>query len=164
MTTFYEVVTSAIPIGIGATIVMDLWLLLLKALNVPALNFAMLGRWVGNMPRGRWTHHAIAKAPPVLGELALGWAVHYATGIAFAVLLIKAAGQEWLHAPTLAPALLLGIGTVVVPLFVMQPAMGAGFASSRTKTPFLNCLKSVSNHTAFGIGLFVAATIASKFA
>ena len=161
MTSFYEVVTSPIPIGIGATIVMDLWLLGLKALGVPTLNFAMLGRWVGNMSHGRWAHDVMAKAAPVRSELTLGWAVHYATGIAFAALLLGAVGPEWLHAPTLAPALLLGIGAVVLPLFVMQPAMGAGFASSRTKNPLRNCLKSLGNHTAFGIGLYVAATIAS---
>lgn len=161
MNSFYEVTTSAVAIGVGATIVMDMWLLLLKALDVPTLNFSMLGRWVGNMSHGRWAHDAIAKAPAVKGELALGWAVHYAAGIAFAALLIVAKGSEWVHAPTLTPALLFGIGTVVLPLFVMQPAMGSGFASSRTKTPFQNCLKSVANHTVFGIGLYTAATIAS---
>jgi hypothetical protein len=47
--------------------------------------------------------------------------------------------------------------TVAVPLFLMQPAIGAGIASSRTKTPALNCLKSLANHTVFGLGLYVAA-------
>jgi hypothetical protein len=162
MNSLFEVFTSAAALGIGATIMMDLWLLLLKTLDVPTLQFSMLGRWVGNMSHGRWTHDAIAKAPPVKGELALGWAVHYATGIAFAALLIVAMGPEWVHAPSLTPALLLGIGTVVIPLFVMQPAMGSGFASSRTKTPFRNCLKSVGNHTAFGVGLYAAAALASS--
>jgi len=161
MTSIYEVITSALPIGVGATIVMDLWLFLLKTLDIPTLNFSMLGRWVGNMSHGMWAHDGIAKAPPVKGELALGWAVHYATGIAFAALLIVAIGPEWANAPKLTPALLMGIGTVVLPLFVMQPAMGSGFASSRTKTPFRNCLKSLSNHTVFGIGLYAAASVAS---
>jgi hypothetical protein len=29
----------------------------------------------------------------------------------------------------------------------MQPAMGSGFASSKTPHPFLNCLKSLLNHS-----------------
>ena len=157
MTPFDEDLVRSAAIGIGATAVMDLWLLLLQSLNVPTLNFALLGRWVGHMPRGRWAHDGIAKAEPVRGELALGWAVHYATGIVFATLLTLLAGAQWLQAPTVAPALALGIGTVIVPLFVMQPAMGAGIASSRTKTPALNCLKSLANHTVFGLGLYVAA-------
>lgn len=159
-----EVIARTVTIGIGATVVMDLWLLLLKALGVPTLNFTLLGRWVGNMSHGLWTHDSIAKAAPVQGELALGWGVHYATGIGFATLLAGVVGPQWLHAPTPAPALLLGIGTVVLPLFVMQPAMGAGLTSTRTKTPIRNCLKSLGNHTVFGLGLYVAARITSSSA
>lgn len=161
MTPIDEGFIRAAAIGIAATAVMDLWLLLLQPLNVPTLNFALLGRWVGHMPRGRWAHDAMAKAAPVRGELALGWAVHYATGIAFALLLAYAAGPQWLQAPTVTPALALGVVTVVVPLFVMQPAMGAGIASMRTKTPALNCLKSLANHTVFGLGLYAAALVTS---
>jgi hypothetical protein len=157
MTPFDEALLRAVAIGIAATAVMDLWLLLLQSLNVPTLNFALLGRWVGHMPRGHWAHDAMAKAEPVRGELALGWAAHYATGIAFASLLAMLVGPQWLQAPTVGPALALGIVTVTVPLFLMQPAMGAGIASSRTKTPALNCLKSLANHTVFGLGLYVAA-------
>jgi len=163
MTLFNETILRVVTLGIGATAVMDLWLLLLQSLHVPTLNFALLGRWVGHMPRGRWMHDGIANAAPVRGELALGWAVHYATGIGFALLLAYAAGPQWLQAPTVAPALALGIGTMTVPLFVMQPAMGAGIASMRTKTPMLNCLKSLANHTVFGLGLYVAALAASTF-
>lgn len=157
MILFNETVLRVITIGIGATAVMDLWLLLLKATGVPTLNFTLLGRWVGHIPRGQWVHTSIAQASPVQGERALGWAVHYATGLAFAALLASVAGPGWLRAPTLAPALLFGMATMILPLFVMQPAMGAGVASSRTKTPILNCIKSLGNHTVFGLGLYVAA-------
>jgi hypothetical protein len=163
MTPFDTDFSRAVAIGIGATAVMDLWLTLLKALGVPTLNFALLGRWVGHMPRGRWAHPGIAKAAPVRGELALGWAAHYATGIAFALLLAALAGPLWLRAPTLLPALGFGIATVLLPLFVMQPAMGAGVASSRTPTPALNVLKSLANHTVFGLGLYAAALALSSF-
>ena len=157
MTPFDADLPRAVAIGIGATAVMDLWLTLLKALGLPTLNFALLGRWVAHMPRGRWAHDAIAKAAPVRGETALGWAAHYATGIALALLLAAIAGPYWLRAPSLLPALGFGIATVTLPLFVMQPAMGAGVASSRTKTPALNALKSLANHTVFGLGLYAAA-------
>jgi hypothetical protein len=97
------------------------------------------------------------------GELTLGWAVHYATGIAFALLLAVLAGPAWLRAPSLWPALSFGITTVLLPLFVMQPAMGAGFASSRTANPALNVLKSLANHTVFGLGLYAAALAIATF-
>ena len=146
-------------VGIGATAAMDAWLLLLKRLHIPTLNFALVGRWVGHLARGRWAHDAIAKASPVAGEQALGWALHYATGVAFAGLLVAVAGTAWMRDPSLLPALGVGIGTVVVPLFVVQPAMGAGIASSRTPTPLKNCLRSVLTHTVFGVGLYLAAAL-----
>jgi len=152
-----EVLARIALVGIGATIVMDLWLALLKRMGVPTLNFAFIGRWAGHLPRGRWKHDAIAKSPPIPGETALGWLVHYAVGIAFAGAMFAIGGLSWMHSPTLLPALALGMGTVIAPLFVMQPAMGAGFASSRTPAPVKNCLRSLANHTVFGAGLYLAA-------
>jgi hypothetical protein len=51
----------------------------------------------------------------------------------------------------------MGVVTVVMPLFVMQPAMGAGFAASKTPAPLKSCLRSVANHSVFGCGLYIAA-------
>jgi hypothetical protein len=146
-------------IGTGATAAMDAWLLLLKRLKVPTLNLALVGRWAGYLARGRWTHDAIAKAAPIERERTLGWALHYATGIAFAILLVALVGRPWLRDPSLLPALGVGIGTVVVPLFVMQPAMGAGIAASRTPTPLKNCLRSLLSHAVFGAGLYLTAAL-----
>lgn len=152
-------IVKVVLIGIGATAVMDVWLMLLKRIGVPTLNFAMIGRWAGHLAHGRFAHAAIAKSPPVRGELALGWLLHYAIGIAFAGLLVAVQGVQWTGNPTLLPALAAGIATVAAPLFVMQPAMGAGIASSKTPTPLKNCLRSVANHTVFGLGLYVAAVL-----
>jgi hypothetical protein len=149
-------------VGVGATLVMDAWLMVLNRLGVTTLNFAFIGRWVGHLVRGKLAHHPIAKSPPVAGELTLGWAVHYAVGIAFALLLVGLAGTQWMRQPTLLPALAVGVSTVVIPLFVMQPAMGAGFAGSKTPSPLKNCLRSLLNHTVFGAGLFLAATLLSR--
>lgn len=144
-------------IGIGATAVMDLWLLVLNRFGVPTLNFAFIGRWIGHLARGRVFHTAISRAAPVSGERALGWLTHYAIGIAFALLLVWMQGVAWTHKPTPLPAIGMGILTVLAPLFVMQPAMGAGIASSKTPTPLRNSLRSLANHTVFGAGLYVSA-------
>lgn len=147
----------AMLIGIGATAVMDAWLLLLKHLGVPTLNFAFIGRWVGHLLRGQFAHAAIAKAAPIRGELAWGWLTHYAVGMAFATVLVGIQGADWVRSPTLLPALAVGVCTVAAPLLVMQPAMGSGFAASRTPTPLKNCLRSLANHTVFGFGLYLSA-------
>lgn len=144
-------------VGAGATAVMDLWLFLLRGLGVPTLNFAFIGRWAAHALRGRVVHAAIARAAPVPGELAWGWLVHYAVGIAFAALLVGVQGPAWTRQPTLAPAVATGLATVLLPLFVMQPAMGAGVASSRTPTPLKNVLRSLANHAVFGLGLYLSA-------
>lgn len=152
-----ELVGRSVLIGAGATVVMDVWAAALRRLGVPSLNFALLGRWIGHIPRGQWMHRPIANALPVRGERIIGWCAHYTIGIAFATLLLVVFGLQWAHAPTLAPALIIGVATVVAPLFVLQPALGAGIASSKTPTPVFNSLKSLVTHTVFGLGLFAAA-------
>ncbi|MEO9244718.1 DUF2938 domain-containing protein [Pseudomonas inefficax] len=149
--------SAALPIGIGATMVMDLWGLLLRRMGVATLNFAMVGRWAGHLLHGRVRHQAIARAEPVRHELALGWGIHYAIGVLFAMLLVVIAGEGWLLAPTLLPAVAVGVGTVLAPLCFMQPAMGAGLFASRTPTPVRNCLKSLATHFVFGVGMYLSA-------
>lgn len=150
-------IAHIIIMGIGATAIMDLWLILLKKLSIPTLNFALLGRWVGHVIKGQWFHPAISKTVPIQGELALGWCTHYAIGISFSILLILITGTAWLYSPTLLPALLVGLITVTAPLLVLQPAMGAGIASRNTPAPLGNCLKSIINHLVFGGGLYITA-------
>lgn len=154
---------ATVVVGIGATAVLDLWLWGLKRLGVPTGSFALVGRWVAHMPSGRFRHPAITRAEPMRHELALGWAVHYAVGIAFAAALVAWQGVAWVHTPRLGPALLTGVATVALPLCVMQPAMGQGLAASRTPTPLKNVARSVANHTVFGVGLYLAAVLASHF-
>src|SRR5271170_4782446 len=141
-----EFVLRAFLIGVGATIVMDLWALLLRQLRIPSLNFAFLGRWIGHLPLGQWTHESIVKASPIEGEFWVGWFAHYSIGVAFAALLLAVYGLEWARRPTLLPALATGILTAFAPLFILQPALGAGIASSKTPTPVFNCIKSLITH------------------
>ncbi|MCE9576749.1 MAG: DUF2938 domain-containing protein [Deltaproteobacteria bacterium] len=152
-----ELVLRAILIGAGATMVMDVWAALLRRFGVPSLNFAFLGRWIGHLRHGQLRHAKIAAAAPVRGERLIGWAAHYSIGISFAALLLVTRGLGWARSPTLVPALVIGIATVVAPLFILQPALGAGIASSKTPTPVFNSVKSVVTHTVYGVGLYVAA-------
>jgi hypothetical protein len=57
-------VISAIVIGVGATLLMDLWNLFLKrTFNIPSLNYCLLGRWVSYLLSGTFRHASIAAAP-----------------------------------------------------------------------------------------------------
>lgn len=157
-----DVVLRTVLIGAGATLAMDGWALLLKKLGIPSLNFALLGRWLGHIPQGKWRHESIARAAPVRGERLIGWGAHYSIGIAFAALLISTFGSSWARSPSLLPALLVGVATVVAPLFVLQPALGAGIASSKTAAPLFNSMKSVVTHTVFGLGLYLTALVTAS--
>jgi hypothetical protein len=121
---------------------MDLWALLLKRLGIPSFNFAFLGRWIGHLPHGQWTHKDITKAAPIKGELWMGWFAHYSIGVTFAALLLAVYGLEWARRPTSLPALAIAIVTVVAPLFILQPALGAGIAFSRTPKQVFNSIKN----------------------
>jgi len=92
--------TGVVLVGIGATLVMDIGSVIQKALGMPVLNYAMVGRWAGHLCRGQLMHQNIGKATVIPGESALGWGIHYLTGVAFAVLLIAIEGMAWLSAPT----------------------------------------------------------------
>ena len=148
---------SVLAIGCGATLLMDTWLVLLRRLGVRTASFGLIGRWVAHMAQGRFLHASIVKAEPVERENALGWAVHYAIGVVFAGLLVAMAGTGWIQTPTWVPAVMFGVVSVAAPLLVMQPAMGSGFFASKTPTPWANCLRSVVNHSVFGVGLYVSA-------
>jgi len=151
-------ILGAIAVGIGATLVMDLWNLFLKrTFNIPSLNYCLLGRWLRHMPEGTFRHASISAAPPKSFECTVGSIAHYTIGIVFALVLVVFTSGDWLVRPTLLPALLYGIGTVVFPFFIMQPSFGLGIAASRTPNPTQARLKSLMTHTVFGVGLYVCA-------
>lgn len=158
----YEVgviLLHSVVIGIGATLVMDVWSCIQqRLLKSPSLDYALVARWLGHFAQGRFRHASIMAASPIANERAWGWVVHYAIGIAFATLLISLWGLQWVHDPTLGPAMIVGVGSVVIPFFLMQPAFGIGIAGAHTPSPAITRLKSLAAHASFGFGLFLAAS------
>src|ERR1051325_1684222 len=156
-------IPGAILLGIGATLSMDVWNLLLKrALGIPSLNYCLLGRWFCYMPTGTFRHPNIGAASPRAHECTVGWMAHYTIGVTLALTFVVVfASADWLARPTLLPALLYGIGTVGFPLFIMQPSLGLGVASSRSPNPARARLKSLMTHSVFGLGLYLVALAAT---
>jgi hypothetical protein len=153
-------VVDALLIGVGATMLMDLWNLLLKrAFGLPSLDYCLLGRWISHMPAGTLRHASISAAAPKPFECPVGWMAHYSIGIAFALVFVTLVSGEWLARPTLPPALLFGIATVVFPYFIMQPSLGLGVAASRAPRPAQARLKSLMSHAVFGAGLYVVSLV-----
>ena len=157
-----EYLVAALVMGFGATAVMDIWAIARKRLlGMPALDYALVGRWLAYLARGRFRHDRIAASPPVKAERLIGWTAHYLIGIAFAAALLAVWGLDWARQPTLGPALLVGVGSVAAPFLLMQPGMGAGIAASRTPRPNAARLQSLLTHAIFGLGLYVTAWVAN---
>jgi hypothetical protein len=154
------VILTAVAIGLGATVLIDLWALVLRlAFGVASLDFCLLGRWALHIPHGRILHERIVKAERKRYECGVGWIMHYLIGATFGVGFVMLASPSWLAQPTLAPALLFGVVTVLVPFFTIQPALGLGIASSKAPQPSRARLKSVATHTVFGVGLWLLANL-----
>ena len=153
-----ELLIKAALVGIGGTIVLDLGALFMaRVMGRPATDWAMVGRWFGNMPRGRFVQETMTTAEPVKGELAIGWIAHYAIGIGYGLLLPAVWGQAWIDRPALLPAMILAWLLLAAPWFMMMPGMGMGIAGSRTPRPNITRLRSVMNHSIFGLGLYATA-------
>ena len=127
---------SAILIGLGATLTTDLWALFLKHFfRITAPNYCLVGRWLLYMPEGTFKHSNIVSASRKSAECPVGWIAHYMIGITFAIAFVGLVGNNWLQHPTLIPAITFGVGTVLMPFFIMQPAFGLGFAASKISNP-----------------------------
>lgn len=147
---------SPILIGIGATLIFDLWGLFQKhAFKITPSNMCLVGRWVLYMPEGIIKHANINSTPHKSMECTAGWVTHYLTGIVFALMFLAFAGNEWIQHPRLIPALIFGVITVSAPFFIMQPLLGLGFAAAKTAKPTQARLRSLMNHTVFGFGLYI---------
>lgn len=155
-------ILGAATIGVGASLLMDAWNLFLKrTFSIPSLSYCLLGRWLLHMPEGTFSHASITAAPQKRFECTVGWLAHYAIGVVFALVFVALESGDWLVRPTLLPALIYGIATVVFPLFIMQPSLGLGIAASKTPKPMQARLKSLVTHTVFGVGLYLCALVVS---
>jgi hypothetical protein len=140
--------------GIVATGVLDLWQgALSRMFGLPRSNWALVGRWISHIPRGKLAHQAIGKAAPVRHEAAVGWVTHYLVGIVYAAIYLGFVRFVLGWQPAIGTALAFGIVTVAAPWFLMQPAMGLGVMGSKTPKPRVTQAYSLSSHAAFGVGL-----------
>ena len=162
MNTYLELITFSLIIGIGATLIMDIYAIIIKRLfNIPSLDFRIVGRWIGHFKNGVFSHKNILQAETIRYERAIGWLAHYLIGISFAFLLLLIWGTEWACKPTFWPAITIGLLTTIAPFFLMQPAFGFGIAASKTPNPNLARFRSLKAHAIYGIGLYVAALLLS---
>jgi hypothetical protein len=157
----FDLLWRSIAIGIGATILMDIWAVILGKLTGSGLpNWGPPGRWLWHLfAKGTVFHDDIGKAEPYKHEVALGWVFHYVVGAIYGIMLVILTGPYWLLAPTFLPAWIWGIVTIAGGWFLLQPGLGIGWAAS--KTPNANKVRFLGlvAHTVFGFGLYATALL-----
>ena len=149
---------AGVLMGIGGTIVMDVWAWLLARLKVaPFPNWAMPGRWLGNVFKGSLFHEDIGAVAPVEGELRLGWLLHYGVGALYGVVFVILAGSGWLVDPSFVPVWIFSLITIAAGWFLLQPGMGLGWAASKTPSPWKVRSMGLLAHTVFALGMWSVA-------
>lgn len=151
------IVFQGVLIGLIATFVIDIWAVFVKhVLRFPTANWALVGRWFGYLPRGKFVHRPIADSPAIPNELAIGWIAHYLTGIFYGIAYLSIVQGAFSRDPSLISALSFGLLTLVAPWLILQPGMGAGAFAVRTPRPGTVRLVNVSMHAIFGASLYAA--------
>jgi hypothetical protein len=138
-----------IAIGVGATLVMDVWSIFLKLFGIKGLNMGHLGHWL----------LSLVQLSLPQSETVIGWMAHYLIGVIFCFLLVSVYGFNWVEKPTLKPALIIGMVTVLAPLLILQPALGLGYFASNSPSPIFSVFKSCVTHLVYGLGLYLSAKL-----
>jgi hypothetical protein len=150
-------VPAGVPAGVLATGAMDVAMVAAGVLGGSAfrsdrLGPDMIGRWAAGLLRGRWRRADISREPAQRGELALGLATHYVTGVALTQAFLLAP-PRWRGTRGFLAGTVYGISTAVLPLLMMFPSMGYGWLGLRSgEAGRLNRIMLVG-HIAFGVGI-----------
>jgi hypothetical protein len=157
-------IVKVILIGAGATAVIDCFTFMVSLFGNTPRGILFVGRWLAYIPKGKFLHHTIIETPSIANELLIGRVAHYCIGITFAFLLIIMYGKKWLLKPTLNPALVVAIITLVTPIFILQPALGFGIAFSNMPQQVHLIVKTILIHTIYGFGLYLSAKLLNRIA
>jgi hypothetical protein len=150
-----EQALRALAMGLTATVAIDVWATFAnRALGWPRTNWGMVGRWIGHMREGQFTHISISSSPSISHELIVGWTFHYLVGCIYAALYLMYVDAVQMGKPTLVSAVLFGLATVLSPWLLMQPGLGLGICASRAPRPNLVRLQNLIIHILFGLVLY----------
>lgn len=155
-----EIIWRGVCMGIGGTVFMDLWAIILHRLfGQSAPDWRPVGRWFWHLSKGTIFHDTIAQAQPYRHEHALGWISHYAVGILYGIILALVVPPEWFAAPSFLLPWIVGIVTVAAGWFLLQPGLGIGWAASKTPNPAKVRILNLVAHTVFALGMYAVALL-----
>jgi hypothetical protein len=146
-----KLIQKTILTGIAGTLATDVWTLVLKMFGVHSHGLLLVGQWIVSHLNPALQSRLMDKA------LFVGWTAHYCLGILFAVLPNLVYGKKWLQKPTLLMALMTGLISFLISVFIIQPILNFGIAFSRYTSQPVILLKVGLFHLVYSIGLWAAA-------
>ena len=159
-----SIVRQAVAAGVIATATMDAaGVAGRRAGAVPSedLGIERLGRWVGYLARGKFTHERLSQEPQIAGERELGLLTRYLTGTTLAVAYLaglRAIGRE----PTVTSAVAYSAATSVIPLVLVYPSYGLGWFGRRAPRRAALIRTDVIGHIIFGLGLALGIAVTRR--
>lgn len=146
----------SLVVGIGSTLVLDLWgLILFKLKGMTPTDWGSVGRWLLGLRQGKWVATQGDNRPPSVVEKVSGWTFHYLVGIAYAVIVVIGWGMPFIDTPTFPPLFLVGIVlSSIAGLTLFMPAMGAGFCGRKIPNQANAILMMLIAHTIFALGQY----------
>lgn len=151
-----KIIRKTILTGIAGTLATDAWTLLLKMFGVHSHGLLLVGQWIVS-------HLNPASQSQLMGKaLFVGWTAHYCLGILFAILPNLVYGKNWLQKPTLPMALMTGLISFIISIFIIQPILNFGVAFSRYTSQPVILLKVGLFHLVYSIGLWAAAKMTTS--
>lgn len=154
-------------VGIGATLILDLWQFLLgKLFAVRGADWGHAGRWLKGLAKGEWIYRNSDPSPPRAGDKTLGWLFHYVVGTIYAFLYVPVSILGFGAFPDFLPYILIGfVLSTLAGLMVFSPLMGDGFLASKAPDQGRRIAFAVLNHLVFAAAqyLVTAAVVAGFF-
>ncbi|MBC8719226.1 DUF2938 domain-containing protein [Ochrobactrum sp. Marseille-Q0166] len=160
-----ELMIKGIAIGIGATVVMDVWAMVFARFPGQSRpNWGLVGRWFWHLRHGQICHDDISKSPAFSHEVALGWLGHYVVGVLYGIIFAMYGGSAWFANPLFLPAWIFGILTVAAGWFLLQPGLGIRWAASRLPNANNVRILNVVAHTFFALGMYATGILLKNIA
>jgi hypothetical protein len=142
--------------GLVGTTAMDIAKYVGHAMRlIGGVRMDMLGRWALGMVGGRFVYDDIHEAVSYPNEVPVGWFFHYATGglVALAYpFLLPVLGMPPVADPVMS-GMLFGLGTSILPWFIVYPAFGKGWFGNRAPKGARPVITSLVSHTFYGAGI-----------
>ncbi|QKP78699.1 DUF2938 family protein [Methyloligella sp. GL2] len=154
-----QLIEFTLIVGIGSTIALDLWALLLdKFAGFPGTHWGMVGRWLLGIPHGNLVLDTDNETPASMEEWTIGWIFHYLVGLAYAAMLPLFWGIGYIAAPTVFPVFMIGVVvSSLAGLMILMPGLGGGLFARKTPNPALMIAYVIVAHSVFALAQFLLA-------